>query len=67
LEPERPESHDLVGPGIGAISFFLQEPERDPEHFKKMEWNWSWSQSWHKFVRLEAPADFKNFVKKNNF
>jgi len=32
-EPERPEPHDLVG----AILFFLQEPERDPEHFKKLE------------------------------
>jgi len=34
LEPEleRPEPHDLVGAGAGAILFFLQKPE----HFKKI-------------------------------
>jgi len=47
---EKPESepHGLVG--AEAISFFLQEPE----HFKKLEW----SRSWHKLVRLQAPAVF---------
>jgi len=33
-EPKRPEPHDLVG----ATLFFLQEPKREPEHFKKLEW-----------------------------
>jgi len=32
-EPKRPEPHDLAG----AILFFVQEPEREPEHFKKLE------------------------------
>jgi len=27
---------------------FLQEPEREPEHFKKSEWSRSWRRSWHK-------------------
>jgi len=45
----------LTGAGAGAISFFLQEPE----HFKILEW----SRSWHKLVRLQAPAVFQNFVK----
>jgi len=63
-EPERPEPHDLARAGAGAILFFFQDPER--EHFKKLEWSRSWSQSWHKLVRLQAPAVFKNFVKTNN-
>jgi len=37
--------------------FFLQEPEREPEHFKKLVWSQSWSRSWHKLVRLQAPAE----------
>jgi len=45
--------------GDGAFLFFLQEPE----HFKKSKWNWSWSQSWHKLVRLQALALFKIFLK----
>jgi len=56
-EPERPEQHDLAG--AGAFLFFLQEPE----HFRKLEW----SRSWHKLLRLQAPAVFKNFVKSNDF
>jgi len=42
-EPERPEPHNLAGAGTGAevgtgaILFFLQEPEREPEQFKKLE------------------------------
>jgi len=32
-ETVRPEPHDLVGAGVRAILFFLQEPE----HFKKLE------------------------------
>jgi len=55
---ERPEPNDLVG--AGAILFFLLEPEQEPGHFKKLEW----SRSWHKLVRLQAPAVFENFVKK---
>jgi len=58
-EPDPNARHDL----FGAILFFLQEPE----HFKKLEWSRSWSQSWHKLVRLQAPAVFKNFVKNNDF
>jgi len=58
-ESERPEPHDLAG----AIIFFLQEPE----HFKKLERNRSWSLSWHELVRLQAPAAFKNFLKNNDF
>jgi len=45
-------------PRTEAILFFLQELEP----FKKMEWSRSWNQSWHKLVRLQAPAVFKNFV-----
>jgi len=41
LEPERPEQHDLAG----AILFFLQKPEWEPEQFKKLELSHSWSQS----------------------
>jgi len=68
-EPERPETHDLVGvgTGAGAILLFLQESEREPEHFKKLEWSRNWSQSLHKLVRLQAPAVFKNFAKNNDF
>jgi len=62
-EPERPEPHDLAGAGAGAILFFLQEPEREAENFKKLEW----SRSWHKLMRLRSSAVFKNFVKNNNF
>jgi len=64
-ESERSEPHDLVGAraGAGAILFFLQEPEREPDYFKKLEWSRSWSRSWHESVRLQAPAVFKNFVK----
>jgi len=51
-EPERLEPLNLAE----AILFFLQEPE----HIK-LEW------SCHKLVRLWAPADFKNFVKSNDF
>jgi len=29
-------------------SHFFQEPEREPEHFKKFEWSQSRSRSWHK-------------------
>jgi len=68
-EPERPEPHDLAGDGAGAraILFFLQESEREPEHFKKLEWSRSWSRSWHKLVQLQAPAVFENFLKSNGF
>jgi len=52
-EPERPEPHDLAGTEGGTILFFLQEPEREPEHFKKIKWRRSWSRSWHKLVRLQ--------------
>jgi len=45
-------------------------PEPEPfyfssgaEHFIKLEW----SRSWHKLMRLQAPAVFKNFVKNNDF
>jgi len=31
------EPHDLTGSGAGAILIFLQELEREPEHFKKLE------------------------------
>jgi len=44
-EMERPEPHDLAGAGVGAILFFLQKPEREPEHFKKLEWSRCWSPS----------------------
>jgi len=64
-ESERPEPHDLARARAGAILFFLQEPELESEHFKKLEW--SRSQSWHKLVRQQAPAVFKNFVKSNDF
>jgi len=36
-ESERPEPHDLVWAGAGAILFFLQEPERELEHFQNLE------------------------------
>jgi len=52
-----------AGPEAGAILFFLQEPEREPEQFKSFEW----SRSWHKLVRLQVPTVFKNFVKNNDF
>jgi len=36
------------------ILFFLQVPEWEPEHFKKLKWSRScWSRSWHKLVRLQ--------------
>jgi len=57
----------LAGAGAEAILFFLQEPERELEHFTKLEWSRSWSWSWHKLVRLQASAVFKNFVKNNDF
>jgi len=62
-ESERPETHDLVADGAGNILFFLQEPE----HFKKLEWSRNWNRSWHKLVRFQAQAVFKNFVKNNDF
>jgi len=36
-----PEPHDLAwaGAGAGAILFFLEEPERKPEHLKQLEWS----------------------------
>jgi len=63
-DPERPKPQDLVGAGAGAILFFLQKPEWEPEHFKKLEGSRSWSRSWHTLVRLQSPTVFKNFVKK---
>jgi len=32
----KPEPHDLAGSGVGAILFFLQELEWEPEHFNKI-------------------------------
>jgi len=43
------EPNDLVE--AGTILFFLQVPERESEHFKKLEWSRSWSWSWHKLMR----------------